>query len=231
MDPLAQELNEIIQKQAPTLFQMLSRLGKALYFPKGILSQTAEAQKKATKYNATTGIATEGAEPMYLPCVQKWIRELPPQETYTYAAGAGKPQLREKWREKLLNDNPSLHGKIFSLPMVTGGITHGLEVVSDLFIDPGDAVISPDKYWENYNLIFEVRKEAKIHTFPLFDSSGKFNTPGLKNLINELSSWKEKLILIFNFPNNPTGYTISPEEGKEIIEAIYETAQKGTNLV
>jgi len=231
MDPLAQELNEIIQKQNPALFQMLSRLGKALYFPKGILSQTAEAQKKATKYNATIGIATEGSGPMYLPCVQKWIKELPPQETYPYAPGAGKPQLREKWREKLLADNPSLQGKIFSLPIVTSGLTHGLEVAADLFIDSGDAIVLPDKYWENYSLIFEVRKEAKIHNFPLFNSSGKFNTVGLKNLITELSSQKRKLILLFNFPNNPTGYTISPEEGEEILKIVNETAQKGTNLI
>ena len=231
MDPLAQELNEVLQKKSHSLYQMLSRFGKALYFPKGILSQTADAQKKAKKYNATIGIATEGAGPMYLPCVQKIIKEIPPQETYPYAPGPGKPQLREKWQEKLLADNPSMQGKKFSVPIVTSGLTHGLELSADLFVDPGDAVILPDKFWENYSLIFEVRKEATIHTFPLFNGQGNFNTEGLTKLMAELGAKKEKLILLLNFPNNPTGYSITPTEGDEIVKAIYEAAKRGVKLV
>ena len=34
-------------------------MGKALFFPKGILSQSAEAKQKAGKINATIGIAKE----------------------------------------------------------------------------------------------------------------------------------------------------------------------------
>ena len=132
MNPLALELNEVIQKQYPQIHQVLSKLGKNLYFPRGILSQSADAQKKANKYNVTIGIATEGAGPMYLPCIQKIIKEIPPQESYPYAPGAGKPQLREKWQKKLLADNPSMQGKNFSVPIVTSGLTHGLELAADL---------------------------------------------------------------------------------------------------
>jgi Aspartate/tyrosine/aromatic aminotransferase len=231
MDPLALELNEVLQKQNPQLHQVLSKLGKNLYFPKGILSQTADAQKKANKYNVTIGIATEGAGPMYLPCVQKIIKEIPPQESYPYAPGAGKPQLREKWQKKLLANNPSTQGKNFSVPIVTSGLTHGLELVADLFVDPGDVIILPDKFWENYSLIFEVRKEAKIHTYPLFTSQGKFNAEGLNKMITELGSDRDKLVVLFNFPNNPTGYSISQSEGEEIVGVILAAAQKGIKVV
>ena len=231
MDPLAQELNDVLQKQNFLLYQMLSRLGKDLYFPKGILSQTADAQKKASKYNVTIGIATEGAGPMYLPCIQKIIKEIPPQESYPYAPGAGKLRLREKWQKKLLADNPSMQGKKISLPIVTSGLTHGVEIAADLFIDPGDVVILPDKFWENYSLIFETRKEAKIHTYPLFTSQGKFNAEGLDKMITELGSDRDKLVVLFNFPNNPTGYTISQSEGDEIVEVILRAAKKGIKLV
>ena len=41
----AKELNEIIQENNPTIFNLLSVKGKEIYFPrKGILSQTAEAR-------------------------------------------------------------------------------------------------------------------------------------------------------------------------------------------
>ena len=59
MNPLAVEANEAIQAHAPAVLRMLSDLGKQLYFPKGILTQTAEAKQKATRYNATIGEARE----------------------------------------------------------------------------------------------------------------------------------------------------------------------------
>ncbi len=56
---LATELNEILRRGNLHLYEMLSELGRALYFPKGILTQTAESRQKATRYNATIGIARE----------------------------------------------------------------------------------------------------------------------------------------------------------------------------
>ena len=48
-------------------YQSLVRI---LYYPKGILSQSAEAGKKATRFNATIGIATEGNGPMHFKHIQ-----------------------------------------------------------------------------------------------------------------------------------------------------------------
>jgi hypothetical protein len=67
--PLARDLNERLAKAAPEVFEMLSALGRRLYFPKGILTQGAEAKQKAHKLNATIGIATEKGEPMHLPSI------------------------------------------------------------------------------------------------------------------------------------------------------------------
>ena len=100
MNPLALELNETIKKSNPYVLSMLSEMGKVMYFPKGILSQAAEAGKKAHKYNATIGIATENSGPMYLPCIQEHISDIEPKNSYPYAPAPGKPALREKWREK-----------------------------------------------------------------------------------------------------------------------------------
>ena len=66
LNPLAQALNTRLEAVAPEVLAMLSGLGRRLYFPKGILSQSAEASKKAKRFNATIGIATEGHEPMHL---------------------------------------------------------------------------------------------------------------------------------------------------------------------
>ena len=58
---------------------MLSDYGKKVYFPKGIISQTAEAKEKATRFNATIGIAKDKNGPLFLDSIQKFFKEeLPP---------------------------------------------------------------------------------------------------------------------------------------------------------
>src|SRR3990172_7065994 len=91
---LAAELNKTLQRDNPHVYQMLSELGRGLYFPKGILTQTAEARQKATRYNATIGIARENGQAMYLPAVMKHFAGLSPDEVLPYAPSPGRPDLR-----------------------------------------------------------------------------------------------------------------------------------------
>ena len=66
LNPLARELNAELERSSPAVLAMLSPLGRRLYFPRGILSQSAEASERAHRFNATIGIATEGDGPMHL---------------------------------------------------------------------------------------------------------------------------------------------------------------------
>ena len=50
MNPLAKELNELIAQHNPHVLDMLSDLGKNMFFPKGILTQSAEAKDKAKNF-------------------------------------------------------------------------------------------------------------------------------------------------------------------------------------
>jgi aspartate/methionine/tyrosine aminotransferase len=231
MHPLADELNTAIEKANPHVFAMLSQVGKNLFFPKGILTQGAEAKEKAHKYNATIGMATEKGQTMYLPSVMTMINNLKPAEALTYAPSFGIMPLRKAWQEALFEKNPSLAGKKVSLPVVTNAITHGLSVIADMWVDPGDVVILPDKNWGNYNLIFNVRHGAKMVTYPLFDQIGHFNLQGLEQTIQAQAKQASKLLILLNFPNNPTGYTVTAKEADGIVRILTEAAQKGTNIL
>jgi len=231
MNPLVKQLNETIQRENPYVYEMLSDLGKKIYFPKeGILSQSAEATKKATRFNATIGIALEGNKPMHLKVIQETLSAYEPKDLYPYAPPAGKPELREAWRAKMLQDNPSMEGKKYGNPIVTNALTHGLSVVADLFLDAGDRVIIPDKNWENYELTFGIRRGAELVYFPLYNDKGLFNSEGLKAAIMAQQDIG-KAVVVLNFPNNPTGYTPSVAEGEEIIAAIQAGADAGINVV
>lgn len=231
MNPVAAEMNATLAAKSPHLIELLSELGKNIFFPKGILSQSAEAKAKAHRFNATIGIATEGEKPMYLPCIHKHFRDCDPAQLYPYAPPAGKPELRQLWREKMLRENPSLAGKHFSLPIVTNALTHGLSLVGDLFIDPGDHLILPDQMWGNYRLTFGVCKKGIFRTYPFFVAGNGFNCAGFRETLAATAQEKGKAFVLLNFPNNPTGYTPTVAEGEAIVAAILQVAETGCNIV
>ena len=229
-NPLAQQLNDRLETASPAVLAMLSPLGHRLYFPKGILSQSAEAKQKAKRFNATIGIATEKGGPMYLPSMHRHLVEISPNDAYNYAPPAGRQTLRERWREKIVAENPSLHGKAFGMPITTSALTHGLALAGDLFVAEGDRILLPDQLWGNYRLTYEVRLGAEIVTFPFYAGDG-FNTEAFASALAENAKGRDKLIVLLNFPNNPTGYMPTPTEGRAIADALVAQAATGTKVV
>ena len=90
MNPQAQALNDIILKENPAVFDLLSEKGKTIFFPKkGILGQTADA--KGSKINATIGAAVEDdGTPMRLKVIEDKIA-IDPALAFPYAPSFGRP--------------------------------------------------------------------------------------------------------------------------------------------
>jgi aspartate/methionine/tyrosine aminotransferase len=230
MNPLAIELNKTISEASPSVFKMLSKLGQELYMPKGIITQAAQAKEKAYKYNATLGIATKDGGPFYLPCIYDFMENFKPEELFPYAPTKGVTELRTAWKEKILRDNPSLEGKEITLPIVTAALTHGLSIAAELFCNEGDFIVTPDKFWGNYRLVFSVLRGANISTFKTFDGA-VFNVEGLLEKVSECGKLKGKVVLLLNFPNNPAGYTPTVEEAERIAEGLKKIADGGVQIV
>lgn len=227
MNPLAQNLNEQLKQSNPEIFSMLSDLGQNMFYPKGILSQSAEA--KSTKYNATIGMATNDNGKMYANALNQMFNELSPDEIFPYAPPQGIEELRDLWQEKMLKDNPDLTKEVMTRPIVTNALTHGLSLVADLFINSGDTILLPEHNWGNYKLVFNTRHNANIDTYPIFDENGHYTT---KSIVKSLEAYnKDKVVMILNYPNNPTGYTPNNEEVQTIVNAIKSLAEKGTQVV
>ena len=233
INPLAIELNEVLHAAAPSVFALLSELGKCIYLPKGILSQTAEANAEAHQFNATRAIALDFSEGpgdlMHLPVSRKMVPELTPESVYGYAPVLGQQALREAWRTHLLRENPSLSEKTFSLPIVTSGMTHGFSLLAELFVDSGDVLILADQIWGNYRLIFQTKAGADIQTYPFFNATSGFNTHGFRQTLAEVTD--EKLLVLLNFPHNPTGYAVTHTEAQQIVDAIVARAETGCRIL
>ncbi len=232
MNPIAQELNDVIKSANPHIFDMLSDMGKQFFFPKGILSQSAEAKVKADKINATIGIAKEKNSVLSLSCVTQFINGIEPDNYLPYAPSFGIPELRNKWKNDLYIKNPSLEGKKVSLPVVTSGITHGVSILSDMWVNNGDTIVLPDMMWGNYNMTFCVRNGAKIVHYKAYDENlTQFNVDSFEAVIREQAQKNDKLITILNFPHNPSGYSLSVDEANRVAQIIIDIAQQGTNVV
>jgi len=228
MHPIAEELN---QSLAPTIVgRVLSSFGQRIYFPKGIVAQSNEAKKSATTLNATVGVALVDGEPMILPTIQDNLPRLSPSESIDYAPTGGDPRLRAVWKEEMLRKNPDLSAEHISLPLVVPGITSGISLAADLFVDSGDVVVFTDLCWDNYPLIFETRCEGDCRTFPTFRANGTFNCDGLADAVRSAPA-SSKVIIVLNFPHNPTGYSPSVAEAKELAQYLTTLADEGRDLV
>ena len=229
LNPLAAELNEQIRSASPVVFALLSKLGKRIYLPKGILSQTAEANAKAHRFNATRAIALEDSDMMHLAVSRQFVPALPLESIYGYAPVLGQPELRDAWKAHLVKANPSLSETALSLPIVTSGMTHGFSLLAELFTDSGDTLVLPDKIWGNYRLIFQTKAGTNLQTYPFFNTAKDFNTHGFRETL--LNTTDKKLLILLNFPHNPTGYAITRTEAQHIVDAIVARAEAGCRIL
>ncbi|HDR14857.1 MAG TPA: aminotransferase class I/II-fold pyridoxal phosphate-dependent enzyme [Desulfobacteraceae bacterium] len=231
MNPIAQSLNTAIRTANEHIYEMLSKNGKELFFPKGILTQGAEARERAHKFNATVGMATEKGHIMNLPTIMEMLPSFTAEQALTYAPSFGIMPLRQAWREAEYRKNPSLEGKEISLPIVTNALTHGLSVTARMWVNPGDVVLLPDKIWGNYNLIFQVLEGARIEQFPFFNQRMGFNIEAFDTAVRTHGKNNGKIIVILNIPNNPIGYTVTPAEADEIAASLEAAAADGINVI
>lgn len=222
MNPQATALNEVLEAQNPAVYSLLSKRGRAIFFPKkGLVMQGKDASSK--KINASIGMATEDdGSPLRLAAIESLV-SLPPEKVFPYAPSYGYLPLRQKWQTIIKEKNPLLKDTELTMPVVTNALTHGLSMAGYLFLDEDDKMIMPDYYWGNYNLVFKNAYGVDFDTFPMY-KAGRFNLEGLEE---KLLAPGEKKVVLLNFPNNPTGYTPTEGEMESIRDIILEAAEAG----
>lgn len=227
INPLAQELNDALKGTTPG--ELLSDVGTRLYFPKGIIAQSAEAKKLGKTANGTIGTTVVEGKPIMLPSIKKYVPDLTSSELVGYAPTAGNPDLRAMWKESIIRKNPLLKDKKFSLPVVVPGLTAGISYLADLFLDETKPLVAADPSWDNYVLIAEARRNAKFVQFRMF-KDGKFNIEGLKETMQKQAESGSVRILL-NFPQNPSGYSPTSGEAKQLVSIVKEIAEKGAKVM
>ena len=228
INPLAKELNDTLS--GSVVDALMSDLGKRLYFPNGIISQGGEAATDAHFANGTIGMAVANGSPIELDSYKKNMPNFNSRETVAYAKTAGHPDLRKLWKEKILEKNPSLKNKNFSLPILVPGLTAVLSYVADLFVDVEKPLLAPNPCWDNYELIAAARRGAEFHMFQCFDENG-FSLSSLEKAMKEEAKKYGSVRVILNFPQNPSGYSPTVSEAKELVRIVKDVADSGAKVL
>jgi len=228
MNPLADELNKVIE--GTVAGRLLSNLGRRFYFPKGIVAQAAEAKKSASFANGTIGMAYTNGKPMILSAIADNMATLAPEESVAYAPTAGVEKARTIWKDLLIQKNPSLDPEGISMPVVTAGLTCGLSCTADMFISKGSELLTSDPCWDNYALTFEVRRGARLVHIPFFGCGSGLNIEEIRAAVRNMAR-SGTVRILFNFPNNPSGYSPTAAEGDALVEIIREAAEGGADVL
>ena len=128
-----------------------------------------------------------------------------------YTHNLGIPELREALAAYITR----LHRRVsFNEIAVTTAGVNALMVASQLLIDPGDRVVQVVPLWPNLQEIPKILG-ATVETIALEFSPSGWKLP-LEKLLGALKPGTKALYL--NSPNNPTGWTVTAEELKAILE-------------
>jgi aspartate/methionine/tyrosine aminotransferase len=225
---LAQELNRALGDTTPGA--LLSAMGRRLYFPKGIIAQGAEAKQFSGLADGTLGIAAKQKTPLMLPALGKQLPGMGAGEIVSYAPTAGLPGLRDMWAAEIRRKNPALGNSAFSLPVVTTGLTAGISIVGDLFLDEGQTLMAANPSWDNYVLVAEARRNARLRPVDMFNEEG-IDLSALKAALSEEARKTGFVRILLNFPHNPTGYSPTVGEAREICGILGDIAEKGAKTL
>jgi len=207
-------------------YQAMSEYGKSVYFPKGIVWQAEEAKEKSGKYNATVGLSRINGKPFYQKRLLSNFTNFEENQVVCYSPCTGEIKLRKLWKEDLIKKNPLLENKKFSLPIVTSGLTHALSICSNLFIGSDDTVLIGGPYWDNYDLLIKENLKAKIATFDILNIDEDF-----EKALDRTYGKTGFIKILFNFPNNPTGFTPSEVQMKKLVKALKKRSESGQKVL
>ncbi|MEE9377926.1 MAG: aminotransferase class I/II-fold pyridoxal phosphate-dependent enzyme [Candidatus Lokiarchaeia archaeon] len=226
--------------QKTPFYNSLSEIGKRIFLPDGIFYWSGRAKNEA-ELIGTLGAAygfendfIEGGSTDWLPCYLREITDysnLSVKQIIPYTSIGGLLETRKIWKDWIIKK--SLYSekeasllsrleKYITTPVITGGVTNGIFQACSMFLNPSDYIIVPNKRWGNYDNIIYKFIGAKTQSFEFFKEN-EMNIDGLRSAIEKIAKIQEKIVLLLNFPNNPTGYVPKKEEASNLVEMLKDS--------
>ena len=135
---------------------------------------------------------------------------------------SGNPDYREAvWNWVTQNTELHLSHSVIATPGGSGADSTALRV----FLDCGQTVILPEIAWGSYKLM---ASENNIETalYSMFDGD-HLNLASIKETVQEVMKKQDRIVIVVNDPcHNPTGYSMTIDEWKELISFLNECSKE-----
>jgi DNA-binding transcriptional MocR family regulator len=131
-----------------------------------------------------------------------------------YGSGAGQPALREQILEVMALEG--IRGTVDNVVTTTGS-QQALDLVTKLFIDPGDVILAEAPSYVGAIGVFRSYQASVVHV--AMDDDG-LNPDALRETIAHLRGQGRRIKFLYTIPNfhNPAGVTLSAARRPEILE-------------
>lgn len=202
-----------------------SHAGRPSDDPIFALNQEATERRRAGEsiVNATVGalLDDEGSLAV-LPTATRAVREM--EDWAAYAPIAGTPAFLLAVMDDLLQKDPL---RATAVAVATPGGTGALRHAIANFLEPGQALLTTSYFWGPYQTLAD-EADRKVATFRMFGETGAFDVAAMKRALAEQLGSQGRVLLFLNDPcHNPTGYSMTPDEWRDVTEALVEASSRG----
>lgn len=169
--------------------------------------------------NATVGsLLADDGKLAILPTAARAVQEVPAEEWAPYAPIAGAPEFLTAVAHDLFRDEPEMMASAVgaATPGGTGALRHAI----GNYLEPGQSLLTTSFFWGPYQTLCD-EADRRLATFTMFDGQGKLDVEALdKALAEQLATQKRSLIFINDPCQNPTGYSMTAEEWRDVVERL-----------
>lgn len=175
--------------------------------------------------DATIGaLYDEGGSLVAFESVYKSYNAIENRVKAKYASSfSGNPSFKDavyKWVTQGVTLN--LFHKVIATPGGSGAVSTSIQVMCDV----DQTILLPEIAWGSYKLMATMNN-LQTQTYKLFDKDG-FNVQDFKEKCLQLMHSQGKVFAIINDPcHNPTGYSLSKDEWKQVVDVLRECSALG----
>ncbi len=178
--------------------------------------------------NATVGaLLDDDGKLAVLPTAARAVHEVAKEEWAAYAPIAGPKDFLGAVMDDLLLSRPSM--REMAVAAATPGGSGALREAIANFLEPGQALLTTSFFWGPYKTLAD-ESDRRVATFNMFAPAGEggeltFDVGALDRALDATIKEQKRALLFLNDPcHNPTGYSMSEDEWRQVVACILQHA-------
>jgi aromatic-amino-acid transaminase len=172
--------------------------------------------------NATVGaLLDDDGKLAILPTAARAVHEVPPAEWAAYAPISGLPDFLRAAQDDLLGGAPALRecATAAATPGGSGALHHAIKN----FLEPGQTLLTTSFFWGPYRTLAD-EAERRVATFDMFapkNGALAFDVTSFEKALAGTVAEQKRALVFLNDPcHNPTGYSMTDDEWRDVIEVL-----------